>query len=220
MVAFSVLGVIAGLWIVYADPFVPNGFLYYLGYGFGGFVVGAVVATLIMACYLWITSAEDAEQQRETIRSEIKTLQREVDKDVFRNLVELNYKYIDQYYDQTKRQADKSFRIALIAAIAGFAVMIAGVIMMLRGSAQPGYVSTAAGLISQFIAAVFFYLYNKTIIAMAGYHRKLVLTQNISLALRITEDLKDKQEEARLQLIDRLSSNINALLAGDGDEDK
>ena len=49
------------------------------------------------------------------------------------------------------------------------------------------YVVTAAGILSEFIAAVFFYLYNKTIQKMREYHQKLVLTQNISLALKISD---------------------------------
>ena len=45
------------------------------------------------------------------------------------------------------------------------------------------YIVTASGVLSEFIAAVFFYLYNQTILKMSEYHQKLVLTQNISLAL-------------------------------------
>jgi hypothetical protein len=143
-------------------------------------------------------------------------LQAKIDEDFFNNLVKINFKYIDKYYLQTQLQADKAFYTALGAGLIGLGITITGIIMMFTGRTEPSYVTTAAGVISQFIAAVFFYLYNRTVMRMSEYHRKLVLTQNIGLALRITQDLPhDCRTGAQTQLIERLTMDINHLLASD-----
>ena len=48
---------------------------------------------------------------------------------------------------------------------------------------------------------------------MSDYHQKLVLTQNVSLALKIAEDLPEKEKcEAKLKLVDYLSKDVNPLI--------
>lgn len=74
-------------------------------------------------------------------------------------------------------------------------------------------ISAAAGILGQFISAVFFYLYNQTVAKMAEYHRKLVFTQNIGLALKISDGLPSEQKTiAQLELIQTLSKDINQYL--------
>jgi ethanolamine utilization cobalamin adenosyltransferase len=48
---------------------------------------------------------------------------------------------------------------------------------------------------------------------MSDYHDKLVIIQNVSLALKIAEILGDQAKtEAHEKLIDRLSENVNLYL--------
>jgi hypothetical protein len=92
-------------------------------------------------------------------------------------------------------------------------VIVAGIVLLFFSKTQAGYVTTGAGVISEFIAAVFFYLYNQTILKMGEYHRKLVLTQNISLALKIAEGLPEAERvKAQQSLIEALSKDINRYL--------
>ena len=142
-------------------------------------------------------------------------LQESIDQDFFNTLVKINFKYIDKYYLQTQIQANKAFLMSAIAGFFGMIIIAAGIVQMYRGRLEPAYVTTAAGVISEFIAAVFFYLYNKTVLRMADYHRKLVLTQNVGLALRITQDMPEADRlQAQKQLVDRLSFDVNPLLGG------
>jgi hypothetical protein len=131
------------------------------------------------------------------------------------NLVKINFKYIDQYYLQTQLQADKSFSLCAIAAITSLLVILTGVSMLFfrQTAKDAGYVATSAGVLGEFIASVFFYLYNRTILKMGEYHQKLVLIQNVSLALKISEELPAaEQVVARSKLIDYLSKDINTFL--------
>jgi len=141
-------------------------------------------------------------------------LQEKIEENFFTNLVQINFKYLDKYYLQTQEQADKSFWVATAASITGLIIIAIGVIMMFLGKTEPAYVTTATGVISEFIAAVFFYLYNRTVLKMSHYHQKLVITQNISLALKISENM-DTDNKAKVQemIIDRLTFDINKYLS-------
>jgi uncharacterized membrane protein len=96
----------------------------------------------------------------------------------------------------------------------GFGIVVAGIVMMFWGKTQPAYVTTAVGVVSQFISAVFFYLYNRTILEMGQYHGKLVLTQNVSVALKIAEGLPENaRSQSQQSLIERLTQDVNLYLS-------
>jgi hypothetical protein len=158
--------------------------------------------------YLYTAAAAQATKLQDTLEEDFVT-----------NLVKINFKYIDRYYLQTQLQADKSFRLASFISVVSFVIIALGVGMMYsqKTDLTPAYVTAGAGVLSQFISAVFFYLYNQTILKMGEYHRKLVLTQNISLALKISQELPDAEwAKAQASLIDRLSENFNLYLAQEG----
>lgn len=148
------------------------------------------------------------------IQLDSEELQEKIDENFFTKLVKINFKYIDQYFLQTQEQANKSFRLVSSASITGLVILLIGVFMMFLEITKSAYVTTAAGVISQFIAAIFFYLYNKTVLKMSQYHQKLVITQNISLALKILEDYQDENKsKVQEMIIDRLTLNVNKYLS-------
>ena len=150
------------------------------------------------------------------LRQEAAQLQDSLKDDFFTKLVQINFKYIDIYYEQTRTQANKSFWLCLGVAVFGLLIVGAGIVSMFLDHATPAYVTTSAGVLSEFIAAVFFYLYNRTILKMSEYHRKLVLTQNISIALKIVEGLpSEARVRAQETLVARLTEDVNRLLVSD-----
>lgn len=63
------------------------------------------------------------------------------------------------------------------------------------------------------LAAIFFYLYNKTITSMSNYHNKLVLSQNISIALKVADTLpSDDKVKAKNTIINELLKDVNSYL--------
>jgi hypothetical protein len=131
----------------------------------------------------------------------------------FTNLVAINFKYIDKYYLQTQVQADKSFFLCMVAAAVSLLIIVIGILLMFSDKLAPAYLTTAAGAFGEIIATVFFYLYNRTISEMGEYHQKLVLTQNISLAMKLAQSLPDAdRSKAQLGLIECLTKDINMYL--------
>ena len=185
---------------------------------FFGFIMGPFGATFYYGGYFLIKKAVYRSLLRRgqaiAITQKAEGLQEDLEKDFFTNLVKINFKYLDKYYLQTQEQGDKSFLLCLIAALIGLSTITTGIVMMFLDKTKPAYVTTGAGVLSEFIAAVFFYLYNQTVLKMSEYHQKLVLTQNIALALKITDNLPEsRREEAQLALIQALTKDVNNLLA-------
>lgn len=140
----------------------------------------------------------------------VKELKETLEEDFFPKLIRINFDYLDKYYKQTQVQAEKSFKLSLMASSIGLFIIIIGIIMMFNNKTTPAYITTATGVLSEFISAVFFYLYNKTILKMSEYHKKLVLTQNVSIALKLSNDM-DEENKIKVQstIIDRLTTDIN-----------
>jgi hypothetical protein len=217
--AFSISAMFSAMIFVEEGPFQEDRYLFFAMIPFQG-IFGA---TVYYGGYVWLRRLAFRSMLRKvsavSLEQRTDSLQEDLEKDFFNNLVKINFKYIDRYYLQTQIQADKAFTMSAIAAFIGFAIVIAGIVQMYIGKTEPAYVTTGAGVVSQFVAAVFFYLYNKTIIKMSDYHRKLVLTQNISLAMKITQDLPDEERvAAQSGLVERLSQDVNKLLAASTDD--
>lgn len=133
----------------------------------------------------------------------------------FNRLVGINFTYIEEYYEQTQRQANKSFLFSAIAAFFALVVVVVGVVMLYREASTRSAIITGVGVLCELISTVFFYLYNRTVLKMGEYHQKLVITQNIALALKISEGLpKSERAQAQMELIRELSRNINYHLSG------
>lgn len=156
--------------------------------------------------------------QRIILEYETSHLQEELKEDIFQNSIEMSYKYLDQYYLQIREHAQKGFFVTIFVSIVGAILVAIGIILMFLDKTNPSYITAAAGVITEFISAVFFYLYNKTITSMSNYHNKLILSQNISIALKITDSLpKNEQVSIKKDIIKELLREINSYLI---DKDK
>ena len=130
--------------------------------------------------------------------------------DFFDGLIKLSDDYLRAYYSQTKVQAQNSFMVSLAIGIFGVLVISVGIVMLFADKTNPAYVTTAAGVMTEFISAVFFAFYNSTVKSMSKYHNKLVLSQNISIALRVAEELPEEMKgSVRADLIKQLVQDIN-----------
>lgn len=183
-------------------------------------IFGAIVSIFLYSYFAFIVRTFAIGRLRR-IEMKIAELGRDelketIEDNFFTKLVQINFKYLDQYYLQTQEQADKSFRLSTFASLSGFLLIVTGILILYfqQTDKVAGYVTTTSGILSEFIAAVFFYLYNQTVLKMSQYHQKLVLTQNISLALKITDEMdSDTKNKALETLIDRLTTDVNKYLS-------
>lgn len=191
-----------------------------LGFVFSIFL--GILAGIAMGLYTsMIFEIQESKIRRRMLEYEVEDIQDEVKEDIFENSIKMSYKYLDQYYLQTREQAQRGFLVTVCVSIFGGILISIGVIAMFLEKTNPSYVTCASGVITEFIAAIFFYLYNRTITSMSKYHNKLVLSQNISIALKIADTLpSDDKAKTKNLIIGELLKDINSYLIKNDSGDK
>lgn len=180
-------------------------------------VVVGLVITGFVAAYLGLYfEIQESVLRRKILEYEAENIKEDIKEDIFENAIKMSYKYLDQYYLQTREQAQRGFLVTVCVAIFGAALIGVGIVTMFLELTQPSIITCAAGVITEFIAAVFFYLYNRTVSSMSKYHNKLVLSQNISIALKIADSLPEQDKvKTKDLMVAELLKNINSYLVKD-----
>lgn len=175
--------------------------------------IGLLVGCLLLAYFTMIYEMQENSIRKEIFDYEALHMQDKVDEDIFENSIKMSYKYLDQYYLQTREHAQRGFFVTVCVSVLGAILIGIGVIAMFLDRVAPSYITCASGVITEFIAAIFFYLYNKTIASMSRYHNKLVLSQNISIALKVADSLPtDDKVKAKNSIVNELLKDINTYL--------
>lgn len=148
--------------------------------------------------------------RRVLIEKEQDELSEKKDSEFIKKLVQINIKYIDEYYNQTKQQANKSFNLSVAVLAMSFLLIIIGVAMIYNEAIAPGYVIATSGLLSEIISVVFFYLFNKTSLKMGEYHKKLMISQNITFAIKVADEMETEAKvKAKMKIIEELTKDVN-----------
>jgi hypothetical protein len=116
----------------------------------------------------------------------------------FDSLVRINVENLAAYYALVKVHTNKSFLISIGVGMVGFTLVGAGLVLGYSTSSKAhlAYVATGSGVITEFIAGVFFYLYNRTVRQLKEYHDSLLAVQNVLLAFRLVGDSTDRGEKS------------------------
>lgn len=177
-------------------------------------VLSALISSFIFVLFYTLIKSKEGKLRRNKNEYElVMNIQEDIDDDIFTNSIKMSYKYLDQYYSQTREHAQQGFRITIAIAIFGAVLIAFGIILMFFKTVKPSYVTCAAGVLTEFISSIFFYLYNKTIISMRNYHNKLVLSQNVSIALKVAESLPEEDRvNSKKLIVSELLKNINTML--------
>jgi Cyanobacterial TRADD-N associated 2-Transmembrane domain len=168
------------------------------------------IATMLFAMQLLSASSQ---RDIDTLEARKKTLQRlagisEITSEkttYFDRLVEINIDNLGAYYALVKAQADRSFMASIVVAFVGFFLISVGLAIGITNTSNTltiTYISSGSGVITEFIAGVFFYLYNKTVIQMKGYHDSLLTVQNVLLSFKIIGDIQ--KEDDRIKMVGQM----------------
>lgn len=119
----------------------------------------------------------------------------------FDRLVQINVDNLADYYAMVRVHTDKSFKVSIIAGLFGFALISVGLILGFLGdtaNTDIALIASGSGVITEFIAGIFFYLYNRTIVQLKGYHDSLLTVQNVLLSFKLIGDLKDETQKGQM----------------------
>jgi hypothetical protein len=102
--------------------------------------------------------------------------------------------YVDAYYKTNQAHVAWSFWTSLVALAVGLFVVIVGIGLALSGSSPAiSIVTTSAGVLTQFISAGFFYLYNKNLKQLNVFYRELVQNQDMLFALGLVGHIPESE---------------------------
>lgn len=115
----------------------------------------------------------------------------------FDHLVKINLDNLSAYYGLIKLQTGRSFTATLAIACFGAVLISVGLglgFTRTDAAEKMTYIATGTGVLVEFIAGVFFWLYTKTVSELRGYHGSLLSVQNVLLAFKLVAETKDSQK--------------------------
>ena len=122
-----------------------------------------------------------------------------------------NQLYIDAYYKTNQSHVKWSFWASLVALGIGLAVLVVGIALALAGSsAAVSVTTTAAGVLTQFISAGFFFIYSKNLKQLNVFYEKLIRNQDTLFAFALVGHIPEPERPGVVQGI------IGALLSRSG----
>jgi hypothetical protein len=148
-----------------------------------------------------LNSDETILLSRKSINEKLSTKPSSAEDTYFDNLVKINVENLAAYYELVKIQTDKRFRASLTIAYFGASLLLIGLAVgFFRDSSASTitYISTGAGVLTEFIAGVFFWLYSRTVSQLHGYHDSLISVQNILLSFKLVSDTRDPKERSQM----------------------
>jgi hypothetical protein len=171
------------------SPFEPKDLIAILG-------VGAATIFSLLTIVLQYRQALLKEQ-----RSQDAVVQATVASEAVDNLSSLlvqNFKVLNTYYSENLRQARTSTLASISISVVGFVVIIGGIaIAFIAKETLIGTVSSAAGVVSQAAAALFFRQNRVFLEQMRDSLGKLVSTQylmtSVALAKELSPEVKDEE---------------------------
>jgi hypothetical protein len=156
----------------------------------------------------FIALAEKATTEKQSYTEKLETATGD---DIFKYLLLINVSALEGYVAQTRMQAQQSFNLSGVIAIVGFLIVAAGILSNVLGYAEfkAAYLASIAGILTEFISGIFFYLYSRTLQQLNIFSDKLATTQQISMSFLANSlmDDKTKKDESRSELAKLLMSN-------------
>ena len=155
--------------------------------------------------------AETANKAQEEKKNYSENLEKAEGDNIFKYILLINVAALEGYVAQTRIQAEQSFRLTKIVALIGFVMLGVGIVLAIylstlgRSTLEAAYLAAIAGVLTEFISGVFFYLYNRTLQQINRFHDKLVAMQQTSMAYLATGLVSDRGtgDKARLDLAKR-----------------
>ncbi|MCO5112178.1 MAG: hypothetical protein M9929_15260 [Burkholderiaceae bacterium] len=122
-----------------------------------------------------------------------------------------NQIYIDAYYKTNQNHVKWSFWASLTALAFGLIVLVVGIGLALAGSNTAISTTTAAaGVLTQFISAGFFFIYSKNLKQLNLFYEKLIRNQETLFAFGLVGHISEAERPGVIQAI------IGALLSRNG----
>lgn len=164
------------------------------------FITG-VIATAIASAFgyvanILISFINNKESKNIKIETDeiVKNIQEQPDYDVFKLLYK-NVRESTEYYIISKRQANKSFTLAIISCFLGVIIYICGFVIVAILDKDIAIFTTIAGTVVELIAGLSFWVYNKCIKQLNEYHKRLNSTEKYLTSIQMADKMSENGRE-------------------------
>jgi hypothetical protein len=122
-------------------------------------------------------------------------------------------KALNAYYVMGQRQARLSFYIGVSAMLFGFLFLLAGLsvqvldvtrVPYLRQDSAAEVITVGGGLIIEFIAATFLWIYRAAIVQLTVYYKRQMLVHSALIAVAVSAEMDDQRQTALLKIIETM----------------
>ena len=138
--------------------------------------------------YITSTLTTTAEKSYDDKRTYVEKLEIAKGKDVYKYILLINVSALEGYVAQARLQAQQSFKLSRVIAIVGFIIVAIAISISIfltitgNENLNSAYLTGIAGVLTEFISGVFFFLYSKTLSQINVFHDKLVDMQKTALS--------------------------------------
>lgn len=124
----------------------------------------------------------------------VKDIQNQPDYDVFKLLYK-NVRESTEYYIISKRQANKSFILAIISCVLGVFIYMCGFLIVAFLDKNITILTTISGTVVELIAGLSFWMYSKSLKQLNEYHRRLSSTEKYLTSIQMADKLESSERE-------------------------
>lgn len=158
-------------------------------------IILSIIIPLIIYIIAWVF---DYNKESKNIKQEtdeiVKQIQEQPDYDVFKLLYK-NVRESTEYYVISKRQANKSFTLAIISCFLGVIIYICGFLIVAILDKDITIFTTISGTVVELIAGLSFWVYNKSIKQLSEYHKRLNSTEKYLTSIQIADKMSESSKE-------------------------
>ncbi|UCD51468.1 MAG: hypothetical protein JSW27_02325 [Phycisphaerales bacterium] len=134
------------------------------------------------------TLLSSADRSYDDRRSYEKKLEKATGPEIYKYVLLTNVSALEGYVAQARLQAQQSFNLSRFVSLAGFLIVALAIGMSVyltmagNQNLNAAYLTGVAGVLTEFISGVFFFLYSRTLTQINLFHDKLVDMQKTALA--------------------------------------
>lgn len=157
-------------------------------------IIGSIILGIIVYIITSILTFKESKSIRKETEYTLKDVQNQSDYDVFKLLYK-NVRESTEYYIISKRQANKSFTLAIISCVLGVLIYICGFIIISVFDKDIIIFTTIAGSVVELITGLSFWVYNKCIKQLSEYHKRLSSTEKYLTSIQMADKMNESGKE-------------------------
>jgi Cyanobacterial TRADD-N associated 2-Transmembrane domain len=176
-------------------------------------ITAIIIITLYFIIRIWLQYKQETLKTAPERQAKLETSIPPESLDNLSQLLVQNFRILNQFYSENLSQYRTSSIASISIAVLGFIVIISGVLIAVIGNQVTlGSISSAAGIVSEAAAMLFFKQNQSFQNQMEGSLKKLVSTQYLMTSISLARELEGN--ESKTEEIKKINDHLRKLMDG------